>query len=76
MSERRVFSPYGLNGGCPGKKGKNYLYRRDQETGNVRKMNFGGILLVITKGKNSTTCYPGDRIRIETPGGGGWGKKD
>jgi 5-oxoprolinase (ATP-hydrolysing) len=45
LSERRVFSPYGLNGGSPGKVGVNYLFRKDQQSGIVRKMNFGGIFI-------------------------------
>jgi 5-oxoprolinase (ATP-hydrolysing) len=29
LTERRVFSPYGLSGGRPGAKGKNTLFKRD-----------------------------------------------
>ncbi|KAJ3006911.1 hypothetical protein HKX48_009414 [Thoreauomyces humboldtii] len=60
LSERRVFPPYGAHGGSSGKVGRNTLLRKDG-----RRLNFGG--------KNATTVGPGDRIRIETPGGGGWG---
>ncbi|KAJ3228166.1 hypothetical protein HK099_006046 [Clydaea vesicula] len=69
LSERRVFSPYGMHGGSNGKPGKNYLIKRIiDENGNVKlkKLNFGG--------KNSTVVNEGDILRIETPGGGGFGK--
>ena len=62
LSERRVFSPYGLKGASPGKRGFNYIIRK-----NGKKYNMGG--------KGQTQVLPGDRIRIETPGGGGYGVK-
>jgi len=61
MSERRKFSPYGLLGGGEGKKGKNTLISK----GKKRVLNSKVNLLV----------KPGDILRIETPGGGGYGKK-
>ncbi|KAI9327021.1 Hydantoinase B/oxoprolinase [Zopfochytrium polystomum] len=61
LSERRVFAPYGQSGGCPGKRGLKLLIR----AGRKEAVNFGG--------KNATVMRPGDRIRIETPGGGGFG---
>ena len=64
LSERRVFQPYGCNGGSPGDKGQNLLIRK-RENQKGRIVNFGG--------KNSTVVYKGDRLRISTPGGGGWG---
>ncbi|WP_456386200.1 hydantoinase B/oxoprolinase family protein [Desulfolithobacter sp.] len=60
LSERRVFAPYGLQGGKPGKSGRNLFIRADGTT-----VNLGG--------KNEIQAAPGDRIRIETPGGGGYG---
>lgn len=60
LSERRVFAPYGLAGGQPGKTGKNIFIRK-----NGRTLNLGG--------KNEIRARPGDRIRILTPGGGGFG---
>ncbi|MEK7486297.1 MAG: hydantoinase B/oxoprolinase family protein [Planctomycetota bacterium] len=62
LSERRTFPPYGLLGGLPGKTGKNLLFRA-----NGRPYKLGG--------KASLKVYPGDRIRLETPGGGGYGSK-
>ncbi len=60
LSERRVFPPYGLAGGQPGKQGQN-IFIRD----NGRMLNLGG--------KNEIIAKAGDRIRILTPGGGGYG---
>ena len=61
LSERRVYRPYGLQGGEAGQVGKNLLLR--QRTGVT--MNLGG--------KNSLVVQPGDRLQIMTPGGGGFG---
>lgn len=58
LSDRRVFPPYGASGGRPGLPGLNTLIRADG-----RRLNFGG--------KNAAMVKKGDRIRIETPGGGG-----
>ncbi|MCD6526477.1 MAG: hydantoinase B/oxoprolinase family protein, partial [Desulfuromonas sp.] len=63
LSERRVFAPYGLAGGDAGRCGHNQLQRVDGVV-----VNLGG--------KNSLAVYPGDSVRIETPGGGGYGKND
>ncbi|KMP11656.1 5-oxoprolinase [Candidatus Nitromaritima sp. SCGC AAA799-C22] len=60
VSERRVYAPYGMEGGESGAKGKNLLIRKDGT-----ETDLGG--------KNEVLCEPGDRIRILTPGGGGWG---
>jgi 5-oxoprolinase (ATP-hydrolysing) len=63
LSERRVFAPYGLEGGEPGKRGKNIFIHRDG-----RQLYLGA--------KNEILAQPGDRFRILTPGGGGFGKKE
>ena len=63
LSERRVFRPYGLAGGEPGGLGRNLLVRRDG-----RVINWGG--------KNEARLRPGDHVRLETPGGGGYGPPD
>lgn len=63
LSERRVFAPYGMRGGKDGKQGSNILLRKT-DTG-YRQLNFGG--------KNACMVRVGDKLRIETPGGGGWG---
>ena len=63
LSERRVHRPYGLNGGESGKCGRNLFFRKDGST-------------LFLGGKNEIRAEAGERIRIETPGGGGYGKVD
>ena len=59
LSERRVYAPYGMNGGGAGAKGKNILIKNDG-----KEIDLGG--------KNQFEAEPGDRIKIYTPGGGAW----
>ncbi|KAI7906358.1 Hydantoinase B/oxoprolinase-domain-containing protein [Cokeromyces recurvatus] len=66
LSERRVFKPYGLAGGEDGERGLN-IWIRHEQGGMIRTLNLTG--------KNSATFGRGDRILIQTPGGGGYGKK-
>lgn len=61
LSERRAFRPYGLMGGGDGERGKNSWIKK-----NGRVINLGG--------KNTAMMDAGDRIVIESPGGGGWGE--
>lgn len=61
ISERRTFAPYGTSGGKEGKRGKNSLLTAKQ------KINLGS--------KANLKIQPGDVLRIETPGGGGYGQK-
>ncbi len=60
LSDRRRFAPYGLADGSSGRAGRNLLVHRGAEE------EFPG--------KVSWKLRPGERIRIETPGGGGYGK--
>lgn len=60
LSDRRVHPPYGLKGGGAGKTGLNTLVR--------------GSKRVVLPSKTSLRGRAGDRLRIETPGGGGYGK--
>ncbi len=60
LSERRAIPPYGLAGGEPGTPGANILIRQ----GKKEKM----------PGKFNAKLKKGDTVRIETPGGGGYGK--
>ena len=62
LSERRIFQPYGMNGGKPGKCGRNIFIASDGQATDLG-------------GKNEMSVRSGDRIRILTPGGGGWGGK-
>jgi 5-oxoprolinase (ATP-hydrolysing) len=50
-------------GGKPALRGKNFLYKKDG-----RVINMGA--------KNSTEIVKGDKLRIMTPGGGGYGKPE
>ncbi len=60
LSERRVIAPFGLDGGAPGALGRNLCLRAD---GRVEEL----------PGHATVTLAAGDRLRIETPGGGGFG---
>ena len=63
LTNRRTNSPYGVAGGESGKQGVNLRIGRD---GAVETL--------------SPSCQfkinPGERLRLETPGGGGWGKPE
>jgi N-methylhydantoinase B/oxoprolinase/acetone carboxylase alpha subunit len=59
ISERRRGRPYGALGGEAGKAGKNTLIRE----GETHELS----------GKTELQLRAGDRLRIETPGGGGYG---
>ena len=61
LSDRRKTRPYGLSGGEPGAAGRSILIGKDGER--------------ILNSKDSADARAGDRIRIETPGGGGFGKQ-
>ncbi|GMQ79397.1 MAG: hydantoinase B/oxoprolinase family protein [Anaerolineae bacterium] len=61
VSDRRRFPPFGINGGQPGERGCNWLIRKG------KKIQLGG--------KVKLDLEKGDQILIETPGGGGWGKR-
>jgi N-methylhydantoinase B/oxoprolinase/acetone carboxylase alpha subunit len=60
LSDRRERGPWGLAGGGSGKPGRNTLVSR------------AGAQKLPAKARFETK--PGDVLRIETPGGGGWGK--
>ncbi|KAI0030909.1 Hydantoinase B/oxoprolinase [Vararia minispora EC-137] len=86
LSERRTRQPYGLAGGGPGGLGVNTWLKRPRDADGdlhppalplvdgadaaglnpaVRRINVGG--------KATLRMGRGDRLLIETPGGGGWG---
>jgi N-methylhydantoinase B len=72
-SERRIYPPYGLQGGEPGATGINRLQRVNL---NPDSHSFGSTEEQIIGGKYTTHVEAGDRVIIETPGGGGWGKAE
>ena len=61
LADRRERGPYGLAGGKNGAPGKAIVIREDGTSQDL-------------PGKFNVRLSKGDRIRIETPGGGGWGK--
>ncbi|MGO8802842.1 hydantoinase B/oxoprolinase family protein [Candidatus Binatus sp.] len=61
LTERRTIAPYGLAGGGPGATGMNILVRGTRRTR--------------LPGKTNIDLKAGERIRIETPGGGAWGRR-
>jgi N-methylhydantoinase B len=62
LADRRIFAPYGLNGGEPGTKGRSSLIANGTERD--------------LPGKCNLQVNAGDIVRIETPGGGGWGTNE
>jgi N-methylhydantoinase B len=55
LTDRRTHAPYGVNGGEPGRCGRNTINGKD------------------VGGKVARRLKAGDRLSIETPGGGGYG---
>jgi 5-oxoprolinase (ATP-hydrolysing) len=60
LAEHRVERPYAMEGGEPGAVGRERLVRASGET-------------VELGGRGDVEVEPGDRLILETPGGGGWG---
>ena len=60
LSQHRLEAPYGSGGGEPGRRGRQRLVRAG-----------GGTLAL--EGCDQAEAGPGDRLILETPGGGGWG---
>ena len=62
LSNNRIIPPFGMDGGAPGALGRNYVERRD---GTVEHLAHIG----------KTDMQAGDVFVIETPGGGGFGRR-
>ena len=60
LSERRTSHPYGVRGGSPGGCGRNIVLRTDSS-------------IEVLGAKERLELKAGDRLRIESPGGGGFG---
>jgi len=60
LADRRAHGPWGLNGGAEGAVGKATVIHQD---GSLESL----------PGKFSTRLRKGERVRMETPGAGGWG---
>ena len=63
LADRRSRGPYGLAGGTDGAPGRTVIVRHD---------GFEEEL----PGKTSVRLRSGERVRIESPGGGGWGRSN
>ena len=63
LTDRRVTRPYPLAGGNPGDCGENWVVVPGDKD-------------YVVPPKARFTLAPGDRLRILTPGGGGWGVRD
>jgi N-methylhydantoinase B len=62
LSDRRRIPPYGLAGGQPGKRGSNQLLKAGKT--------------MTLPGKAIFETPRGSILKIETPGGGGWGRTE
>ncbi|KAF4871285.1 hypotheticall protein [Colletotrichum siamense] len=66
LSERRSRRPYGMEGGGDGEAGVNLvIVRDDMKNGEERVVNLGA--------KATTKLRAGERVIIQSPGGGAWG---
>ncbi len=63
LSQHRVAAPFGASGGADGAVGRQVVLRAD---GTRHELN----------GVDGCEVAPGDRLVLETPGGGGWGEPD
>ncbi len=63
LTERRVFAPFGLEGGQSGAKGQNSVLRRGHPNRDP------------LEGRVEVALKAGDELSIETPGGGGFGSR-
>lgn len=61
LSERRAVGPWGLHGGAAGLPGRNAIVYADGRREELPS-------------KFTRRLMPGARLRVETPGGGGWGE--
>jgi N-methylhydantoinase B len=60
LTERRTLRPYGAAGGAAAQSGRNEMVRGSRASA--------------LPAKTSIAMQPGERLRILTPGGGGWGR--
>jgi len=60
LTQHRVEAPYGLAGGMPGARGRQTLFRANGTSEELPPAA-------------AREVGPGDRLLLETPGGGGWG---
>ncbi|MFY9905886.1 MAG: hydantoinase B/oxoprolinase family protein [Terriglobales bacterium] len=63
LADRRSRGPYGLAGGTNGAPGRTIIIRHDGSEETI-------------SGKTSVRLRSGEKVRIESPGGGGWGRSN
>ena len=63
LTQHRAEGPYGMAGGSPGAPGRQRVVRANGEV-----LELGSV--------DGTEVEPGDRLVLETPGGGGWGAEE
>ena len=63
LTQHRVEAPFGMAGGEPGARGRQRVVRADGET-----IELGSV--------DGCSMRAGDRLIVETPGGGGYGERD
>src|SRR6202034_3753990 len=63
LADRRSRGSYGLAGGADGSPGRTVIVRRDGSAETI-------------PGKTSIRLRSGERVRIQSPGGGGWGQSE
>lgn len=74
LSQRRVVPPYGMAGGENGSCGVNHWYRKVRTEDEAESKHKDAKYTVINLGgSNQCVMHAGDRIVINTPGGGGYG---
>jgi 5-oxoprolinase (ATP-hydrolysing) len=64
LTQHRQSGPYGMNGGHPGTPGRQRLVRAGTPLEDAEEL----------AGIDGREAEAGDRLILETPGGGGWGK--
>jgi len=69
LTERRKSAPFGMHGGLPGKPGTNWVCRKSETMQGDSESDWKPL-----PGRYRLDMDCGDRIRIESPGGGGYGK--
>lgn len=73
LSQHRSEGPYGVDGGEPGQPGRQRLVRAGGAVeGGARGGARGGAVEELA-GIDAAELVAGDRLILETPGGGGWG---
>lgn len=69
LTQHRNRGPYGVDGGEPGDPGRQRLLRKNErDSKNPNVLDLDAV--------DECEAEPGDRLILETPGGGGWGRPE